>query len=345
MEIDAGVIGLGRIGWQFHCPALARHPEFRLVGVADAAPERCSEAQQTYGCPAFGDYRELLEVPGLSLVVVAAPTHLHHRMTLEALARGLHVYAEKPLASNARQAAEMVRAAAEAGRVLSVYQPHRAAAETQQLLGILRSGEIGQVYQVRCGRFACGRRDDWQSLRRYGGGMLNNYGAHYLDLLLYLLGPQVRRVFCQLRRVMSLGDAEDVVRVVLESASGAIGEVDINQASAIAPFDLQAVGTHGAVVLEGGSFRIRSFSPSELEPKELNRSLASPGRQYPRDQIPFRERQVAVDPGLQVDVYADLARAMRTGSPPFVRPEEPLAVMRLIERCRRSSEGVVASPA
>lgn len=344
-KIRIGVVGLGRIGWDFHCKTLAKHRDFALVGVADTDSERCREAEVTYGCAAFADFSELLELSGLETVVIAAPTHLHKEMALAALRRNLHVYMEKPLARNLDEARSIVRAAARKGRVLSVYQPHRVSATTQHLLKILRSGEIGQVYQVRFGRFNCVRRDDWQSLRRYGGGMLNNYGAHYLDVLMQLIGYDVKRVFCQLRRVMSLGDAEDVVKVVIETRNGAMGEVDINQASAISSFELEVLGTSGAVVLENGEFRVRSFDPEDLEPKELDRSLASAGREYPRDQIPFRERLVPVDQGLQVDVYADLARAIRTGKAPLVRPEEPLAVMRLIERCRENSKKIVVTSA
>jgi predicted dehydrogenase len=65
------------------------------------------------------------------------------------------------------------------------------------------------VYHVRRALFNFARRDDWQSLRRYGGGMLNNYGAHAIDQVLQLIGYDIRRVFCNLRLVASLGDADE----------------------------------------------------------------------------------------------------------------------------------------
>ena len=344
-KIRIGVIGLGRIGWQFHCRVLAEHKKYELVGVADTDRERCREAEERFGCAAFADYAELLDLPGLEVAVIAAPTHLHKEMALAAFRRGLHVYMEKPLAVDAREAESIVRAAERRGLVLSVYQPHRASDRIQHLMKIMRSGEIGEVYQVRFGRFNCVRRDDWQSLRKYGGGMLNNYGAHYLDALLQLIGYDVKKVFCQLRRVLSLGDADDVVKVLIETRSGAVGEVEINQALTAEPFELQVWGTRGTVELKDGAFLIRSFSPDDLPPKELNRSLASAERKYPRDQIPIEVRMVPVDGRLQVDLYADLARAIRSGKEPFVKPREPLAVMRLIERCRKDSGRIVATPA
>jgi scyllo-inositol 2-dehydrogenase (NADP+) len=343
-SIRIGVIGLGRIGWDFHCKTLATHPQFSLVGVADTDPQRCREAEDTYGCVAFADYRDLLKLEGLEMVVVAAPTHLHKEIALAAFRRDLHVYMEKPLAVDLAQARSIVRAAQRKNKVLSVYQPHRAMATNRHLAQILDSGVIGQVYQVRYGRFNCVRRDDWQSLRRYGGGMLNNYGAHYLDMLLHLLGYDVKRAFCQLRRVLSLGDTEDVVKIVIEMRNGAIGEVDINQAAAISPFELEVLGTRGAIALENDVFHLRFFADKDLAPKKLNRSLASAGRQYPKDQIPFKEQRIPVDKNLKMDLYADLARAIRQGKEPFVKPQETLDVMRLMQQCRQDSGKILVTP-
>jgi len=52
-RIGIGVIGLGRIGWQFHCPELAKHRDFKLIGVADTDAERCREAEEVFDCPFY----------------------------------------------------------------------------------------------------------------------------------------------------------------------------------------------------------------------------------------------------------------------------------------------------
>jgi predicted dehydrogenase len=172
--------------------------------------------------------------------------------------------------------------------------------------------------------------------------MLNNYGAHAIDQQLAIIGYDVRRVFCGLQRVASLGDAEDVVKIVLETTDGVIGDIDICQASVIKPYRLTVWGTHGALWLENDVFKIRWFDPKKLPRKRLDCHLASAGRQYPSDAIKFREEQIAVDPRYGVDVYADFARAIRRGVPPLVKPEETLSVMRVIERCRKDAGGITA---
>ncbi|MFH1476003.1 MAG: Gfo/Idh/MocA family oxidoreductase [Verrucomicrobiota bacterium] len=346
-KLKIGVIGLGRIGWRFHCATIARHAEFELIGVADPERDRRAEAERTYHCAAFADYRHLLKMNGLQAVAIAAPTHLHRLMASAALRQGLHVMLEKPMAANVPDGEYIVRTARACHRILTVYQPHRVAAYFQHMRRLITAGKIGTVYHVRRGLFGFSRRNDWQSLQKYGGGMLNNYGAHALDQILQLVGYDVQRVFCNLRRVASLGDAEDVVKIVIETKKGLIGEVDINQACAQSLYDMEVIGTTGVITLQTGqcnALHVRRFSRSALKPKRLDRKLAGANRQYPSDQIAFKNETIPVNAQFAVDVYCDFARAVRTGTVPFVDPRETLALMRVMDQCRCDAKRICFTP-
>ncbi len=339
-RIRIGVAGLGRIGWSFHCARLAKHPDFDLVAVADTEEARRREAEDVHGCSSWSGFEEMIAGADLQAVVIATPTHLHLPMAEHAFANGLHVLLEKPMAPDAQQGEEIVRAATESKRILTVYQPHRLNAYFQHLRHIVESGKIGKVYWVERGSFSFARRNDWQSLQEYGGGMLNNYGAHFLDQVLQLVGYDIKRVFCDLQIVASLGDADDVVRITLETEGGVLGEVVISQASVIKPYEFIVWGTHGGITLTGNVLSVRYFDPAKLPPKTINPKLASHDRKYPSDAIDFVEEQIVVDPAYQLDVFANFATSIRTATPPLVRPEETLALMRILEQCRRDSGGV-----
>jgi len=343
-KLRIGVAGLGRIGWSFHCKTLGNHKDWELAAVADPAEDRRREAEQTYGCRSFAGVEQMLDEADLDAVTIATPTHLHKQHALAALRRGLHVMLEKPMAPRLKEAQAIVRAAEKAKRILTVYQPHRAAAYFQHLKKIIDSGKIGQVYHIRRGSFRFVRRDDWQSLTKFGGGMLNNYGAHGLDQVLALTGYDVKEVFCNLRRVASLGDAEDVVKIVYKTRDGAIGEIDINQATLLAPYDIEVYGTRGAISKSRDELTVRYFSPRQLKPKTLNTSLASTDRQYPNDNVDFTTETINVDPKYQVDVYKDLAQAIRAGKEPFVPAWQTLEVMKVMERCRKNSGRIIQTP-
>ena len=343
-KIRMAVIGLGRIGWE-HCKQLQQHADVVLAAVADREENRCAEAREEFGCSSHLDYREMLARAKLDAVLIASPTHLHKEMALAAFAHQRHVFLEKPMAMNVVEAQAIIRAARKARRVLTVCQPLRAAAAYQQLKKILATRQLGEIYHIRRGYFSFARRNDWQALQRFGGGMLNNYGAHALDELLPLTGTDIKRVFCELRRVASLGDADDVVKIIYETRRGVLGEIDINQAMVAKPYQMEVFGTRGAASLQGSNqegyrWLVRTLPAKALAPKKLDASLAAANRQYPSDDIRVREKLIPVDPRRKVDLHADFARAIRTGSSPFIKPCETLAVMRMIEKCRAASGGI-----
>ena len=341
-KIRIGVVGLGRIGWNFHCNRIAAHRRFTLAGVADPLKERLTEAADTFGCATFRKPEDLLAMNELDAVVIASPTHFHRPHALAAFRHGLHVYLEKPMALTLADARAIVREAKNHKRILTVYQPQRAAAYFQHLKRILAKGRIGKVYHIRRGRFRYVQRDDWQSLTKYGGGMLNNYGAHAIDLVLGVTGYDVKRVFGQLRRVASLGDAEDVVKVLYETRNGVLGEVEINQASATAPYGIQIWGTRGTIMYDEGVFHLR-YVKGKLPKKALNRSLASTGRRYPRDEITFIDEDIPVNKKYAVNVYTNLANAVQKDAELLVKPEETLAVMKVMTDARRSAGKILHS--
>lgn len=336
-KIRFGVAGLGRIGWSTHCAMIANHPDCELVAVADTEAARRAEAEAKYGCKAFADFNDMIASGLLDAVVVATPTHLHEAMACSAFAQKLHVILEKPMAPTREAAERIAKAAKDADCVLTVYQPHRLMAYFQQIKSIVESGRIGKVFSIQRGAFSYARRNDWQSLKKFGGGMLNNYGAHFMDQMLQLVGYDIKRLFCSLQKVATLGDADDVVRIAMVAASGVTVDLQISQAASGKPYEFIVWGTCGTVELNGDEIKIRSFNPAELEAKSLNESLASADRKYPNDKLPIVENICKVDAKYGIDLYADFARAVNCGTKPFVPPEETIALMRILEKCRNDA--------
>jgi predicted dehydrogenase len=342
-KLRIGVTGLGRVGWE-HCKTLATHADYAFVGVADPVEERRQEAVTTFGCAAFATHEELIKGGHLDAIAIASPTHLHRAMAVTALEAGLHVFLEKPMAVTLADAEAIAQAAKDAKRVLTIYQPHRLMAYYQQVKQVIASGKLGTVYQVKRGGFGWVRRNDWQTLQKFGGGMLSNHGAHFIDQMFDLTGSDVDRMFCRLGRVASMGDAEDVVKLVYQTKAGMLADLEINQAVPRNPYELEISGSHGSLWKDKNTLQLRYLRPEELPDRKLEESLASAGRQYPRDNCTWHDETIEVDQKHTIDVWADLAKAIRTGGEPFVKPAETLAVMRMMERCRSESKGILVTP-
>ncbi len=341
--LRTAVAGLGRIGWAFHVPSIARHEGFELVAVSDPMEERLKEASSQYGVRTYTDFNAMINGEKLDLVVIASPTPFHYEQTKAAFEKGIDVFLEKPMVSSLEEADSLIELAKQLGRKLMVYQPRRTDDHVQTLKRILDEGIIGPVYMIKCCHTSdYMRRNDWQALKKYGGGMLNNYGSHFFDQILYLTRSRARSVSCQLRCIASVGDADDVVKALVETENGIIVDMDINRATAF-PFPRWLVmGKYGTVRYEEQNgqklFRIRYLIPEEIPPLELNAEMAAPGRSYDNnDRLVWHEKVVPVTADKDFDYYDYCYSYYAEGHEPFVPVSDTREVMRILEECRKSA--------
>ena len=340
--LRTAVIGLGRIGWQFHVPQILQHDGFDLVAVVDPLQERLDEARSGFGINGYLTYRALLDMEKLDLVVIASPTHFRADQATAAFERGCDIFCDKPLAQSLEEADRMIASMQRHGQKLMVYQPHRARAEVVALREILRKDLIGPVYMMKRARSAYTRRNDWQAFRKHGGGMLNNYGAHVIDQLLYLSGSRAKRTACVLRTVASLGDADDVVKAVIETESGIILDVDINMAAGHLMPPWQILGERGSIVLdeESDAWQVRFFRPSELADIGVHDVLAAPARRYGSGEtIPWQEAVFPLSDFQPIDFYERCYDYFALDKDPFVPIAETRELIRVLDACRKDAEG------
>ena len=113
-------VRVGVIGSQFitaiHTEAMKSVPNAEIVAVASPTADHAQSFAKKHGIPHhFPDYKKMLEMDELDLVVIGAPNDLHCAITLEAAAAGKHVVVEKPLCLNLAQADQMIDACRRAG--------------------------------------------------------------------------------------------------------------------------------------------------------------------------------------------------------------------------------------
>ena len=180
------------------------------------------------------------------------------------------------------------------------------------------------------------RRNDWQSMRKHGGGMLNNYGAHYLDQLLYLSdGTPVADIRCNLWAVATRGDADDVVKIWLKTGGNQLLDLEINQAAALPLPPWHVCGRYGTLVQTENAFHIRYYDPDRA-PELKVFDGAAPGRSYDnRDRLPWREKTVPIRPEAQLDFYANIYETFTRNAEPHIKTHESRELIRVIEQCRK----------
>jgi len=337
-KLRALVVGLGRIGWDFHIPSIVNNKGFELVAVVDPLKERTDEAEQKFGCRPFLNLEEALEKEKPDLTVIASPTKFHAEQTITAFRHGSDVFCDKPMAVFYQEAQDMADAMKKYGRKFMMYQPRRISADFMLLKQILAEDLIGPVFMIKRATSNYERRNDWQAFLKNGGGMLNNYGAHYVDQVLNIAGSKAVKMDCQLRVAASLGDAEDVVKVIIETENGILIDVDINQAAAITLPEWYIFGKYGAMKWENGAWRVRYYNPAELKDVKTQDGLAASSRAYGNGEaIPWKEKAVSTAETVPVDYYDKCYEYYALGDLPFVDVNESMEVMRVLKICREKA--------
>lgn len=347
--IRVGLIGLGRSGWDIHAATIERMPErFKLAAVTDPSAERCAEAERRTGCRTVASVEALVNDAEVELVAVTSPNRLHAEHAIAALRAGRDVVCEKPFAADTAEADRVIAAAKEAGRCVAPFQNRRYEPLFGKVREVIASGVLGRIVQIRCTFHGFSRRWDWQTLKRLGGGTLNNAGAHFMDQALQLFGEdEPEEVFAHLDNALSFGDADDHVSVMLRSPGAPLVQVELSSACAFPQQRWLVMGTRGGLTADGDRAEWKWFDPEALPHREVL-TEPTPDRSYNREEIPWQRDawEAGAEAGsmdrINEAFYADLYAALREGAPLVVTPESVRRQIAVLERCHAQAGGPAA---
>ena len=189
------VVGCGRIASQAHFPAFAQMDNIRIKYACDLIEEKAQKMKETYPElveEVITDYKVALADPEVDAVYVLTPNYAHYTVTMDALQAGKHVFCEKPITINYALSCEMAEAAEKAGKMLNIGVCNRYHKSVEMLEEMNREGKFGKLYHVVCNfrafRSIPGLGGAFTTKAQSGGGVLIDWGVHYLDLILYILG-------------------------------------------------------------------------------------------------------------------------------------------------------------
>lgn len=341
--IQTAVVGLGRAGWDIHALSLGQLPDlYRIAAVVDRDAARRDEAVARFACRATDRLDAVLADPAIELVVIATPNLLHAPQTIASLRAGKHVVCDKPMATSLADADAMIAAARESGRVLSIFHNMRYWPDFLKVRRVIDSGVLGRIVQIRMAWHRFARRWDWQTLREFGGGMLNNAGAHLLDLALQLFGPAEPQVTAILDRTLASGDAEDHVKVLLRAPGSPTIDVEVSHTTPFSQDRWHIMGTGGGLRGTTDQLEWKWVDWSTLPPRPVDRSPTAAGRAWNREELPWQSANWQNDEPFGTDYlryYRDVYTSIREGRPVVVTPESVRRVIALQDACRQQWVG------
>ena len=198
------IIGCGRIANNAHFPALSKVEGIKIKYACDLIEEKAQAMKDKY--PALvenviTDYKVALNDPEVDMVYVLTPNYAHYTVTMDALKAGKHVFCEKPITVNYDLSLEMANEANKQGKMLNIGVCNRYNKSIEMLEQWVKEGKFGNIYHVccsfRCFRMIPGLGGSFTNKKESGGGVLIDWGVHFLDLILYVLGgAKLKNVTC-----------------------------------------------------------------------------------------------------------------------------------------------------
>ncbi len=344
--INVGVAGLGRSGWDIHIRTLREMPgKFKVAAVLDNLAERRKQAADEFGCATYEKYEQVLADKNLDLVIVAMPTDLHVPWSMAALEAGKDVVVEKPVSTDLAECDKLIAAEKKLGGSVTVFQNRRYAAGFLKIKEVVESGALGRVNFIRNTSAGFSRRWDWQTIKKLGGGSLRNTGIHALDAMMEFSGPSEPEVFCTMDRVLTSGDAEDWVKLLLKAEDAPLIELNLFANCAYPEPSWLVLGQKGSLTSSDDGLKwkvVKGFD--ELPERKLDLAPTA-DRSYNRDKLEFEEHSWTEPTGAQDEsqprsaetrFYDDVYANLREGAEQKITLASVRRRMAVVDHCLKN---------
>ncbi len=334
-----GLAGFGSGGRFFHAPLIASAAGAEFAGVVTRSQQRRAQVAAAFpGLPVFDDLAALA-ASGAAAVTISTPVSTHMDLVHEAIGLSLAVVCDKPFALEAGAARAAVKAAEQAGVLLTVYQNRRWDSDFLTVRRLVDDGRLGSVIRLES-RFERFRPGPAQAPKIAGGGLMRDFGAHLVDQAIQLSGP-VRRVYAEADVPADpddLGRIEDRFFLALQHENGVSSHVCGDWVQGAPGPRFRVTGTRGSFI-----------APAPMDGQEAalisGRSPASEGDRWGVEdesswgwlQRGDQREVIPSERGRWDTFYPAWAAAVRGEGPPPVDARESVLAVAVLDAARASA--------
>jgi myo-inositol 2-dehydrogenase / D-chiro-inositol 1-dehydrogenase len=245
-SLRVGLIGAGTMGRR-HLEVLSGDPRVEIVGVADAVETSARDAAASVGARPCATPDQLADL-GVDAAFVTLPNIYHGQVALHLLARGVHVFSEKPMATTLAEGRRIAERAKSSGRVYQMGFNRRWAPAYRHLKQAVESGFIAYSANVKINDGDM-LTPAWYTNTQISGGFLYDTAIHLVDMIAWLIG-RIERV-AALGRQSCYPDYDDVALLLSCRGDRPVALTTCGHASWAAPQErVELYGDHALLVSE-----------------------------------------------------------------------------------------------
>lgn len=339
MKKNVAVIGYGGMG-SWHARCALESDVVSLKGVYDIKPEKNEKAREA-GIYAYESFEAVLADEDVDIIVCATPNDVHKDIVIRALEAGKNAVCEKPVTMSVKDFDQMCETAKRAGKVFSVHQNRRWDGDFLAIKELIESGEIGETINIESRVHGSrGIPGDWRRLKKYGGGMVLDWGVHLIDQMLLLIPEKIKKIYCELDNVTH-EEVDDGMHLRLTFESGKRAHIEVSTYNFISLPRLYMQGTLGSARIDTFSSKCSIARMNVWKEKEVLPVKTAAGitkTMAPRDNFSIENYEKEQPVSDVHDFYRNLVRAIDGAEMQAVKPEEVRRVLQVIEACFESAE-------
>lgn len=333
--VNVVIIGCGGVALTRHVPAYEKMSDAKLYGFFDIVYDKVQQLAEKYSAKAYKSIDEVMSDPEVDAVVVCTATKYHSEIAIKALNAGKHVLCEKPMASTAAEAKEMVEAAQKNGKKLMISHNQRLYAPHMKAKELIESGAIGKVLTFRTFLGIRGPEyssvnkttNNWYFSKKHAGrGVVSDVGSHRVDLMRYFFGD-VKKVFAYTPTLDkkypdgNLIDLDDNAMTIMQLENGIVGLLVTSWTSYSGNDRMtQVFGTEGVLTIYGENYPVMIETRSG---EKINYELGETASQ---------------DVVLITEIDKTFIECIINDTEPFVTGNDGLAVIKIIEAMVKSNQ-------
>lgn len=290
--LKLGILGYGGMG-HWHEENANKIEGVEVVSVCDINEKQLIDAKEK-GISVYSDVDTFLSDSRINTVLVAVPNHLHKEMAIKSANAGKHVICEKPAALNVEEFDEMVKAAKDNNVLFTVHQNRRWDKDYRIAKEAYDKKMLGNIFTIESTLHGVnGRVHDWHVFKKYGGGMLYDWGVHLIDQILMMVNEKVKTVFADLKNVVN-DEVDDYFKILLKFESGITAHIELGTYCLTPQRKWFIGGDKGTLIVNGFECEgniVRTSELLEKLPAKIAQTVAGPTRAFgpPADGVLYYE--------------------------------------------------------